>query len=90
MPPLGSCQSPSTRRSAPAAASAPAAKSVSFLAPAAHLEPGERTGRFRLGDGALLVDADGQSRISLQDYAVAMVDELETPRHERRLFNVAY
>ncbi len=62
----------------------------SFLAPAAHLEPGERTGRFRLGDGALLVDADGQSRISLQDYAVAMIDELETPRHERRLFNVAY
>jgi putative NADH-flavin reductase len=62
----------------------------SFLAPAAHLEPGERTGRYRVGTGRLLVDAQGQSRISVADYAVAMADELEQPRHERQLFNVAY
>jgi putative NADH-flavin reductase len=61
-----------------------------FLAPAAHLEPGERTGKYRVADGQLLVDASGESRISVQDYAVAMVDELEHPQHERRLFNVAY
>ncbi|GAB3358140.1 NAD(P)-dependent oxidoreductase [Lysobacter tyrosinilyticus] len=62
----------------------------SFLAPAAHLEPGERTGQFRLGNGEFLVDAQGNSHISVSDYAVAMVDELEQSRHERRLFNVAY
>lgn len=60
-----------------------------FLAPAAHLEPGERTGQYRVGHGQWLADEHGHSRISVQDYAVAMVDELETPRHERRLFNVA-
>ena len=47
-----------------------------MLSPSASLEPGQRTGKFRLGDDQLLVVADGQSRISLQDYAVAMIDEL--------------
>lgn len=61
-----------------------------FLAPAPHLEPGARTGAYRLGNGQLLVDAQGNSHISVADYAAAMVDELEQPRHERRLFNVAY
>jgi putative NADH-flavin reductase len=61
-----------------------------FLSPAAILEPGERTGEFRLGGDQLLVDAEGQCRISVQDYAVAMIDELETPRHARRRFCVAY
>ena len=62
----------------------------SFLAPAAILEPGERTGQFRLGRDQLLVDSHGESRISVQDYAVAMIDELEKPQHLRQRFSVAY
>jgi putative NADH-flavin reductase len=46
--------------------------------------------RDGLGDGQLLLDAHGESKISVQDHAVAMVDELEHPQHERSLFNVAY
>ena len=61
-----------------------------FLSPAAMLQPGERTGEFRLGEDQLLVNAEGQCRISVQDYAVAMIDELEDPRHMRRRFCVAY
>ncbi len=61
-----------------------------MLAPSAQLEPGERTGRFRLGTDSLLVDAEGNSRISLADYAVAMLDELEQPAHSRTRFTVGY
>lgn len=61
-----------------------------MLSPAAHLEPGMRTGKFRLGTDALLVDEAGHSRISLEDYAVAMLDELERPAHSRARFSVAY
>lgn len=61
-----------------------------FLCPAKVIQPGERTGRFRLGDDQLLVDAGGHSLISVEDYAVAMVDELESPGHRRRRFTVAY
>ena len=61
-----------------------------FLSPAALLEPGQRTGKFRLGADQLLTDAQGQSRISVQDYAVAMLDELEHPAHARKRFSVAY
>ncbi|VXB10697.1 NAD(P)-dependent oxidoreductase [Massilia sp. 9I] len=60
------------------------------LAPSAHLEPGERTGRFRLGTDALLVDTEGRSHISLADYAAAMIDELEQPAHSRTRFTVGY
>ena len=60
------------------------------LAPSAHLEPGERSGRFRLGQDDLLVDAEGHSHISLADYAVAMIDELEQPAHARTRFTVGY
>ena len=62
----------------------------SFLAPSAQLEPGERTGTFRLGTDRLLVDEKGQSKISVQDFAVAMIDELENPRHVRQRFTVGY
>ena len=62
----------------------------SFLSPAAEIFPGERSGRFRLGGDQLLSDADGRSRISVQDYAVAMIDELERAAHSRRRFSVAY
>ena len=61
-----------------------------FLSPAAEIFPGERTGQFRLGGDQLLVDGEGRSRISVQDYAVAMIDELEQPTHSRRRFTVAY
>jgi putative NADH-flavin reductase len=62
----------------------------SFLAPSALLERGERTGNFRLGDDRLLVDANGKSHISVQDFAVAMIDEMERPRHIHRRFTVGY
>jgi putative NADH-flavin reductase len=61
-----------------------------MLSPSAHLEPGTRTGKFRLGADQLLVDAQGHSHISLADYAVAMIDELEQPRHLRQRFTVGY
>ncbi|WP_449424897.1 NAD(P)-dependent oxidoreductase [Rhodanobacter lindaniclasticus] len=61
-----------------------------FLSPSAEFEPGQRTGRFRLGDDQLLTDAHGRSWISMEDYAIAMVDELETPKHARRRFTVGY
>jgi putative NADH-flavin reductase len=61
-----------------------------FLSPSNMIAPGERTGRFRLGTDQLLTDADGQSRISLEDYAVAMLNELEDPKHIRQRFTVGY
>lgn len=61
-----------------------------MLSPAALIEPGTRTGTFRLGRDQLLVDAQGNSRISLEDYAVAMIDELEKPAHPRSRFTLAY
>jgi hypothetical protein len=61
-----------------------------FLAPSTMLRPGERTGKFRLGKDHLLVDESGNSQISLEDYAMAMVDELERPAHHRERFTVGY
>jgi putative NADH-flavin reductase len=61
-----------------------------FLSPSAEFAPGARTGKFRLGGDRLLVDADGKSRISMEDFAIAMVDELEAPRHMRQRFTVGY
>ena len=61
-----------------------------FLSPSAIIAPGERTGTFRLGLDQLLVDGNGESRISAEDYAVALVDELEKPAHSRRRFTVGY
>jgi uncharacterized protein len=61
-----------------------------YLSPAAHLAPGRRTGAYRLGGDELLVDAEGDSRISVEDLAVALLDEAERPRHHRTRFTVAY
>lgn len=61
-----------------------------FLAPSVRLEPGERTGTYRKGGDHVLYDQTGESRISLEDYAVAMIDELEHPRHHRERFTVGY
>lgn len=61
-----------------------------FLSPAAEIAPGERTGRYRTTADTLLADAQGKSFISFEDYAVALVDELERPRHQGLRFGVAY
>ena len=60
-----------------------------FLSPSAEFVPGERTGQFRVGKDALLSNAQG-SRISFEDYAVALVDEIEHPAHVRQRFTVGY
>ena len=60
-----------------------------FLSPSALFEPGERTGKFRLGTDQLLTTPQGSS-ISFEDYAIAFVDELENPRHVRQRFTVGY
>lgn len=60
------------------------------LSPAAFIQPGERTGKFRLGGDSLIADAEGNSKISAEDYAVALVDELEQPKHVRQRFTLAY
>ncbi len=61
-----------------------------FVSPAAMLAPGERTGKYRVGGDQFMTDSNGESRISLEDYAVAMLDEIERPQHHRKRFSVAY
>ncbi|MFO7996597.1 MAG: NAD(P)-dependent oxidoreductase [Dehalococcoidia bacterium] len=61
-----------------------------FLSPPASIAPGERTGHYRTGKDQLLKNKEGESKISTQDYAVAMLDELENPQHIRQRFTVAY
>ena len=61
-----------------------------FFSPAGTLEPGKRTGKFRLGKDDLIVDENGKSHISVEDYAMAMVDELENPKHHVERFTIGY
>lgn len=61
-----------------------------FLSPAAELSKGERTGQYRMGKDDLVVDETGKSHISVEDYAVAMIDELEEGSHHRERFTVGY
>jgi len=61
-----------------------------FFSPAGTLEPGERTEKFRLGKDDLIVDEKGYSHISVQDYAMAMVDELEQENHHKERFTIGY
>ncbi len=62
-----------------------------FFSPAGTFDnEGKRTGTFRLGKDDLIVDADGQSHISVQDYALAMVDELEKEEHHKERFTIGY
>jgi hypothetical protein len=60
------------------------------ISPAALIEPGQRTGRFRWGTDQLLADKAGDSRISMEDFAVAFVDELEAGRNLGKRITVAY
>lgn len=61
-----------------------------FVSPSMVFGPGERTGVFRLGRDELLTAEDGESSISYEDLAVALVDEIETPQHHRERFTVGY
>lgn len=61
-----------------------------YFAPAGLFEPGERTEKFRLGKDDLIVDTNGNSRISMEDYAIAAVDELEKPKHRGERFTIGY
>jgi putative NADH-flavin reductase len=61
-----------------------------YFSPAAFFEPGERTGKFRLGTDTLIADEQHNSRISLEDYAIALVDELEKPAHRKARFTIGY
>jgi hypothetical protein len=62
----------------------------SYFSPALMIQPGERTGKFRLGGEKLLVGANGKSEISMEDYAAAMLDEAEKPLHVRQRFTIGY
>ena len=64
-----------------------------FFSPAANLgnmKAGIRTGKFRLGKDDMIVDKDGESFISVEDYAMAMVDELEKQEHHKERFTIGY
>lgn len=61
-----------------------------YASPAAMLQPGARTGSYRLGTDTLVTDASGASRISLEDFAVALLDEAEVPQFPRSGFTVGY
>jgi putative NADH-flavin reductase len=61
-----------------------------YISPAALIEPGERTGQYRTGTDQLLADKEGESRISVEDFAVAIVDEIENGRFLRQRMTVAY
>jgi len=61
-----------------------------FLSPADRIGPGQRTGGYRTGLEDLVVDANGKSNISVEDFAVALLDEVEKPAHIRQRFTVAY
>jgi len=61
-----------------------------YFSPAAFFEAGERAGKFRLGETNLIADEKGNSRISFEDYAIALADELEKPAHERSQMSIGY
>jgi putative NADH-flavin reductase len=61
-----------------------------YVSPAAEIVPGKRTTAFRIGGDQLLVDDNGKSRISAEDFAIALIDEAERPQHPNRQITVAY
>jgi putative NADH-flavin reductase len=61
-----------------------------YFSPASQIAPGTRTGKYRLGTTVLLSDHNGDSRISAEDYAKALVDEVESPAHQRAQMTIAY
>ncbi len=61
-----------------------------FVSPAAEIFPGETLSQYRTGGDQLLIDESGASKISVSDYAIAMIDELESHKHPRQRIGVAY
>ena len=61
-----------------------------FFSPALVIEPGPRTGKFRLGEDNPVFDEKGGSYISYDDYAAALLDELENPQHIKQRFTIGY
>ena len=61
-----------------------------FLSPAVVIGPGERTGKFRLGKDNVVADDNGESKISYDDYAIALVDELEQGNYINARFTLGY
>src|SRR5271170_4574911 len=61
-----------------------------YFSPAGYFEAGERTGKFRLGTTNLIANEKGDSRISFEDYAVALANEIETAAHERGQLSIGY
>jgi uncharacterized protein len=61
-----------------------------FFSPAMTIRPGTKTGKYRLGTTTVLSDAKGDSRISAEDFADALVNELEKPAHRRAQMTIAY
>lgn len=61
-----------------------------YLSPSAMFKPGTRTGIYRTGTTELLVDSDGKSEISMEDAAVALLDEAENPKYHREMFTIGY
>ena len=62
----------------------------SFISPPALLQPGARSGQFRIGGDQLLMNGDAPAQISVADLAVAIIDEMEHPHHLRQRFTVGY
>jgi putative NADH-flavin reductase len=61
-----------------------------YVSPSAFFAPGERRGKFRIGQDQLLVSSSGESKISMEDFAIAFADEIEQPKHSRQRFTVGY
>jgi len=61
-----------------------------YYCPASIIRPGQRTGKFRVDTGKMIFEEDRPSHISLEDFAVAIVDELENPQHVREQCTAAY
>jgi len=62
--------------------------SWTFVSPSAIFQPGARTGKYAIGGDRLLFNSKGESYVSCEDFAVAVVDEIERPRHVRARFTV--
>lgn len=61
-----------------------------YFSPARDIEPGQRTGKYRLGAGNMIIDDKGNSRISMEDYAAALVDEIEDKRFVKQQMSIGY
>jgi len=61
-----------------------------YFSPARDIEPGERTGKYRLGAGNMIIDDNGNSKISMEDYAAALVDEIENKKFVKQQMSIGY